>query len=99
MADMSCFIYLLRPMRSNFIESITREEEVLLGEHFDYLEKALEEGRLILAGPCLDGVFGVVIFKAASQEDAQGFMNDDPVVKRRIMRAEAHSFRVSLMSN
>jgi len=98
MTDMSCFIYLLRPTRPNFIEGISKEEEVILGEYFHYLGKALEEGTLVLAGPCLDGVFGVVIFRAASQEEALGFMNDDPAVKRRIMRAEAHPFRVSLMS-
>jgi uncharacterized protein YciI len=98
MADMSYFIYLLRPVRSNFFESISGEEEVILEEHFHYLEEALENGRLILAGPCLDGVFGIVIFKAASQEEAQGFMNDDPVMKRGIMRGELHPFRISLIS-
>jgi len=89
---------LLRPVRSNFIESISGEEEVILEEHFHYLERALEEGRLILAGPCLDGVFGVVIFKATSQEEAEGFMDNDPAVKHKIMETELHPFRVSLMS-
>lgn len=98
MTDMSYFVYLLRPVRSNFIESITREEEVILDEHFDYLEKALEEGRLILAGACLDGTFGVVIFRATSQEDALKFMKNDPAVKRKIMEAELHPFRVSLVA-
>jgi uncharacterized protein YciI len=97
MTDISCFIYLLRPTRPNFIEGISKEEEVILGEHFHYLEKALAEGTLVLADPCLDGVFGVVIFKAASQEEAEGFMDNDPAVKHGFMRAEVHPFHVSLM--
>jgi uncharacterized protein YciI len=93
---LSAFIYVLRPIRPAMIENPSPEEESRLGEHFEYLARALDQGRLVLAGPCLDGEFGVVIFRAGTQEAARQFMEDDPAVRHGLMTAELHSFRVSL---
>jgi len=94
---LSTFIYMLRPKRRSLIDETTPEEEARLGEHFEYLERALEDGKLILAGPCLDGEFGVVVFRASTQEAALEFMQSDPAVRHGLMTAELHPFRVSLM--
>ena len=63
----------------------------------EYLQRALEEGKLILAGPCVDGDFGVVVFRAATEEEAEEFMLSDPAVRHGVMTAEPHPYRVSLM--
>jgi len=94
---LSTFIYMLRPKRRSLIDETTPEEEARLGEHFEYLERALEDGKLILAGPCLDGEFGVVLFGAATDDEALEFMQSDPAVRYGLMTAELHPFRVSLM--
>ena len=94
---MPTFIYVLRAEGRNLIDETTPEEEARLGEHFDYLERALEDGKLILAGPCLDGEFGVVLFRAATDDEASEFVQSDPAVRRGLMTAELHPFRVSLM--
>jgi uncharacterized protein YciI len=91
------FIYVLRPKRASLIDDASAEEEERLGEHFEYLQRALEEGMLILAGPCLDGKFGVVVFRAPTEQAAVEFMEGDPAVKQRLMTAELSPFRVSLM--
>jgi uncharacterized protein YciI len=91
------FIYVLRPKRASLIDDASAEEEERLGEHFEYLQRALEEGMLILAGPCLDGEFGVVVFRAPTEQAAVEFMEDDPAVKQRLMTAELSPFCVSLM--
>jgi uncharacterized protein YciI len=88
---------MLRPQRCSLIDETTAEEEARLGEHFDYLERALEDGKLILAGPCLDGEFGVVLFRAATDDEASEFVQSDPAVRHGLMTAELHPFRVSLM--
>ncbi len=41
--------------------------------------------------------FGVVIFSAESQSEAERIMNDDPAVKAGLMTAELHPFCVSLV--
>ena len=95
---MPTFIYMLRPRSRSLIDETTPEEEARLGEHFDYLERALEDGKLILAGPCLDGEFGVVLFRAATENEALEFMQSDPAVRHGLMTAELHPFRVSLLA-
>ena len=94
---LSTFIYLLRPKRPNLVYDATPEEESRLGEDFECLQRALVEGKLILAGPCVDGEFGVVVFRAATEEEAEEFMLSDPAIRRGLMNAELHPFRVSLM--
>ena len=94
---MPTFIYVLKPRRASLIDDASAEEEKRLGEHFEYLQRALKEGRLILAGPCLDGEFGVVVFGAPTERAAVEFMEGDPAVKHGLMTAELHAFRVSLL--
>jgi uncharacterized protein YciI len=52
---------------------------------------------VLLAGPCLDGIFGVVILRAKDEAAAQQFMFNDPAVKGDLMAAELHAFRVAVM--
>lgn len=53
---------------------------------------------MILAGRSLDGVGpAVVIFEAASEEEARRFMESDPFVAGGLMRATLHPFRAALV--
>lgn len=99
MSDMSTFIYVLRLIKPESFDNMSPEEEKIINEHFERLKKGLDEGTLILAGPCLDGAFGIVIFRAKSLKEAETFMNNDPAVKTGIMTAELHPFRVSLRAS
>ena len=67
-----------------------------MGEHFGYLKAKLEEGALVLAGPCLDAAFGLVVFHAEDEAEARRVMDGDPAVVHGIMDAELHGFRISL---
>lgn len=91
------FVYLIRPNRSNFIDTMTQEEAKIMEDHFQYLKDLLAEEKLIMAGPCLDGAFGICIFKADSWENAEAVMNHDPAVLNQLMEAELHKYRVSLI--
>lgn len=64
------FLYLIKPTRSTFIDDMTPEEERLLAE-----------GRLIFAGPCLDGAFGGGVLEVESEETAFQLMMEDPSVR------------------
>lgn len=96
---MEQFIYKIKPTRPNFNESMTKEESEIMGNHFNYLKGLQNEGTLILAGPCLDAAFGIVVFQSDSIETAQMIMENDPAVKQGIMSAEIHPFKVSLINN
>lgn len=93
---METFVYLTRPTRANFLQTVTKSEGETLSIHFEYLNAALKSETLIMAGPCLDAAFGIVVFKAASLVEAEKFMNNDPAVKAGIFSGELHPYRVSL---
>ena len=67
-------------------------------QHFTYLKDALATGQLVLAGPCEDLAFGLVIFRAENEEAACDFMENDPAIRDGLMTAELHPFRVSLFA-
>jgi uncharacterized protein YciI len=97
MGDALTFTYLLRLIRQDSFGKFTRQEEKAIDEHFDYLKKKLDEGKLILAGRCLQGEFGIVIFRADSKKEAESFVNNDPAVREKVMGAEMHPFKVALV--
>ena len=90
------FVYLTRPTKPNFLESLTESDKVVLSDHFEYLAKALDSKQLVLAGPCTDAAFGIVIFESESAESANLFMNNDPAIKAGIFSGELHPYRISL---
>ncbi|MEW6094373.1 MAG: YciI family protein [Chloroflexota bacterium] len=93
---MTEFIYLIHPFRDGFFEQPTPEEDAAMEAHFQYIKKATEAGLVLLAGPCLDETFGLVVFRAEDEAAAQAFMLNDPSVKSNVMMAELHPMRVSL---
>jgi uncharacterized protein len=93
------FVYLIHPVREDFIQSMTQDEREIMERHFNYLNDLLSEEKLILAGPCLDGKFGIVVYRAESMEAAREIMDNDPAVLNGLMTGELHPYRVSLMAN
>jgi uncharacterized protein YciI len=93
---MSEYLYLIHPYRQGFFDSPTPEEESILEEHFAFLKKAAEDGIVLLAGPCTDDTFGLVVFRAENVQAANAFMFADPSVKNNVMVAELHPMRISI---
>jgi uncharacterized protein len=90
------YLYLIHPYRDGFFEHATPEEDLIMEEHFHYLEQAVGRSVLLLAGPCLDDTFGIVIIRLENDEAARLFMFNDPAVKKNVMMAELHPLRVAL---
>ena len=51
---MADYIYLMHPLRHEFFDSPTPQEDAMMEAHFEYLKQATEDGMVVLAGPCLD---------------------------------------------
>jgi uncharacterized protein YciI len=93
---MAEYIYLIHPYRHGFYDSPTLEEQTVMEEHFRYLQRATEAGTVLLAGPCLDHTFGLIVFRAENDQAANAFMFNDPSVEKNVMAAELHPMRVAL---
>jgi uncharacterized protein YciI len=92
------FVYFVHPPRPTFIHDATDEESALMGEHFQYLKRLLADGQLIIAGPMLvEGGFGIAVFEAEDDVQAQALAANDPAVLGGLIRPEVHPFRVSLL--
>ncbi|MBZ0204370.1 MAG: hypothetical protein IT281_07470 [Ignavibacteria bacterium] len=91
------FVYIIRPPRNNFAETITEVEAEIMSNHFVYLRQLLEDGNLILAGPVTTGEMGICIFEANSKDEAETIMNNDPSVVQGLMTAQLYPYRVSLI--
>lgn len=96
---MADFLYLIHPLRQDFFKQSTPEEETIMEEHFQYHKKATNDGIVLMAGPCLDETFGIVVLQAENENAANAFMFNDPAVKKNVMIAELHPLRISLFSS
>jgi uncharacterized protein YciI len=95
------FLYKLQPSRPEMLKSgPTKEEGAIIDEHFKRLKELTRSGTVILAGRTLntdETSFGIVIFRAPSEDAAREIMNNDPAVKQGVMKATLFPYRVALM--
>lgn len=91
-------LQLIQPLLN--LDNWTEKENKIVEKHFQRLKQFRDEGVVIFAGrvSTMDPEgFGIVIFKADSQEDALAMMENDPAVREGIMSAELFPFSISLM--
>src|SRR5688572_23994416 len=79
----------------------SKQDEAIVGEHFQRLVKMKNEGVVLLAGRTQlelndAGMMGLVIFYAKDEKEAMQFMQDDPAVKNKIMLAKAVPYAVAV---
>jgi uncharacterized protein YciI len=103
MAELREFVYMVRPTRIEMLMvGPNAEETKILTDHFDYLKDLTQKKVVILAGRTLtsdESGFGIVIFKANSEDDARRIMENDPAVEHGIMHAELFPYKVALIAN
>lgn len=96
------FLYKIQPTRLAMLAAgPTEEEELLVSEHFQYLQRLCETGVVKLAGRTLNtdaSAFGIVIFEAADETAARAIVDNDPAVKHGVMQAELYPYRIALMA-
>jgi uncharacterized protein YciI len=63
-------------------------------EHGHYLQRLLEEGKLLLAGPFTNHAGGQVILYADSQEEALSIVKNDPAVVNKIFSYEMNVWHI-----
>lgn len=96
------YLYRVRAGRPELLtDGPTPEEEGIMVEHFQWLHQQADQGTLIMAGRTLNDdetSFGIVIFKAASQEEARAVMQSAPAIKHGLCRAELFPYRIVLLN-
>ncbi len=90
---MSEWIYFIHAPRENFAATMTENERRTWDEHAELLQRRLEDGSLILAGPTLGPInTGVCVFEAPDEDAARRYMEADPTIASGIARGELRPF-------
>jgi uncharacterized protein len=94
------FLYCLTPVRSERgTVGPAPEEQASVSERFAHLEMLTSRGVMLLVGRTRDNsprTFGIAIFEAESEAQAQAIMNGVPAVREGVMHAELFPFRIAL---
>ncbi len=97
MSRIANFLYTTHATRAGMVlEGPTAEEEQILEKHFLYMKAMTEKGVVILAGRTMtndDKAFGLVVFRADSEETARRIMQEDPGIHLGVMCAELSPFK------
>ncbi|MEL3971866.1 YciI family protein [Rossellomorea oryzaecorticis] len=95
------YIYFLKLIpRLHKKENWTTEDEKVVSDHFARLKDYRDRGVVILAGRTLneeENAFGIVVFEAETESEAEEFMRKDPAVNEGIMTGELFPYRVALL--
>jgi uncharacterized protein YciI len=92
------FLLLLRPHRQEMPFDPTEEENRIVGEHFEYLQRLRREGKLLLAGPSpVEGdTIGIAIYELDDEDEVRAIVAADPAVAGGIMIPELRPLRISV---
>ncbi len=93
---MNCYC-VISHFRENLPEDINIQE--ITQQHHDYLENKANEGLVVMAGPHVweDGTVGnggVIILKAASRQEAEEIMRNDPFAINKITNFTIYEYIV-----
>jgi len=85
-------------IREGWPENMTAEEERIMNEHFVYLRELTAKKKVLVAGPVFEPVFGLIILRVASKNEAVAIMAEEPSVKQGVHAYEIQPMRVSLQA-
>ena len=85
--------------RPGWPEKMTPDEERIMDDHFAYLKDLSARGKVLMAGPCFEPVFGLIILRTDSEQEAVDLMDSEPSVMHGVHTYELHPMRVSLMGH
>ena len=58
----------------------------LIAAHRQFLQDGYDKGRFLLSGPSIPPTGGVLIARAASRQELDAFLADEPFCKAKVMR-------------
>jgi uncharacterized protein YciI len=92
------WILFLHAPRERFADTMSDEEQRIMGAHFERLQRLYADGTMILVGPTLGEVnTGIAVFEAPDEEAAQRIVDEDPAVESGLMRGELRPYKISLL--
>ncbi|MET0272634.1 MAG: YciI family protein [Phenylobacterium sp.] len=89
--DAPLYLFLYRPGPAWQVGKPMHQQA--LKPHTVYIQKLLDEGKLVAGGPTLDVDGGMAIVRAASAEEARAMLAVDPAITGGVFVAEVRTWR------
>ena len=92
------WLVLLRPTREGMAFEPTEEESRIVSDHYEYLVRLRDEGKLVVAGPSIvaGDTFGIGVLTVAGEDEARAIIAADPAVESGAMTAELRPLRIAV---
>jgi uncharacterized protein len=93
------WLVLLSPVRPELPVEPTEEESRIVGEHYEYLVRLREEGKLVLAGPshvAIGDTVGIAVYDVEDEAEARAILAADPAIVNGVMTGELRPLRISI---
>jgi uncharacterized protein len=92
------WLVILRPTRAEMPFDPTEEESRIVSDHYDYLVRLRDEGKLVLAGPSAvpGDPIGIGVLDVNGEDEARAIVAADPAVTSGAMTAEVRPLRISV---
>jgi len=92
------FLVILRPVRDEMPFEPTDDESRIVGEHYEYLVRLRDEGKLVVAGPSIKrgDTIGIGVLDVDDEAEAQAIVAADPAVVQGAMVAEIRPMRIAV---
>lgn len=96
---MKSWLIRIIPPRPTFDKDSTPAEDALMEQHFAYWKGLNDKGVCIFGGPVLDpkGVYGIIVVRAATEEEASALAAGDPSVKGGLNKNDVAEMKVAFV--
>src|SRR5580658_5680965 len=96
---MKSWLIRIIPPRPTFDKDSTPAEDALMEQHFAYWKDLNDKGVCIFGGPVLDpkGVYGIIVVRATTEDDADALAAGDPSVKAGLIRNDVAEMMVAFV--
>ena len=84
--------------RQGWPDNMTSDEERIMTEHYEYLKNLTAQGKVLMAGPVLNDVFGLIVLEVNSKEEANSILEIEPSIVQGIHTYEIAPMKASLMA-
>ncbi|MBN2227420.1 MAG: SRPBCC domain-containing protein [candidate division Zixibacteria bacterium] len=99
MTNLEQYFVQLHGTREGWPGHMTNDESRVMQEHYLYLKHLAAGKKVLMAGPCFDPVFGLIILQVQSEAEAREIMENEPSVVHGVHTYTMHPMRVSILAD
>lgn len=99
---MKQWLFFITPTRVEILSRLTLEEAALIGAHFAYWQKLVQNRQALMVGrmqTTTPDTMGLAVFLAEDQASAQAIGEADPAVAGGVFSMRVHPYQIALLGD